>query len=70
MFVFLIQVIFALLIVGLLLWALNAIPWIDAGIKQVIKILVIVVIALWLLFILYGMFTGAAPANPLWFPRR
>lgn len=48
----LIQIIVILLVVGVLLWAVNAMPAIDPTMKQIIKILVVVVAVLWLL----GMF--------------
>ncbi len=48
----LIQIIVILLIVGVLLWAINAMPAIDPTMKQIIRIVVIVVAVLWVL----GMF--------------
>lgn len=48
----LIQIIVILLVVGLLLWALNSWPAIDPAMKQIIRIIVIVVACLWIL----GMF--------------
>jgi hypothetical protein len=44
-----------LLIVGLLLWVINQIPWIDAGIKKVIYIIVVVFVCLWLIGLLTGV---------------
>lgn len=44
-----IQIIVILLVAGLLLWALNSWPAIDPTIKQIIRILVIVVAVLWVL---------------------
>ncbi len=63
---FLITVVLALLVVGILLWALSALPWIDADIKQAIRVIVIVIVALWLLGVLFGY----APALPLYPYRR
>ncbi len=51
---FLITVVLALLVVGILLWALNALPWIDGDIKQAIRVIVIVIVALWLIGVLFG----------------
>jgi low temperature requirement protein LtrA len=48
----LIQIIVILLVVGVLLWAVNAMPAIDPTMKQIIRIVVVVVAVLWLL----GMF--------------
>lgn len=45
----LLTVVVVLLIVGVLLWALNQAPFIDAGMKKVIWVVVIVVVCLWLL---------------------
>lgn len=58
---FLIQIIGVLLIAGLLLWAVKAIPWIDAGVKQVINIIVVVVLGIWLITILMAVLGGASP---------
>lgn len=58
---FLIQIIGVLLIAGLLLWAVKAIPWIDAGVKQDINIIVVVVLGIWLITILMAVLGGASP---------
>lgn len=50
----LIQLIVVLLICGLLLWALESFPYIDSGIKQIIKIVIVVVVCLWLIDIVAG----------------
>lgn len=60
---FLITVIVALLVVGVLLWALNALPFIDPNMKQIVRVLVIVVVALWLLGVLLG-YAPVLPAYP------
>lgn len=52
----LIQVLFVLLIVGVLLWGLAALPVIDASVKQIIKVVIVVVTAIWLIYILTGLF--------------
>ncbi|HYR45050.1 MAG TPA: Thivi_2564 family membrane protein [Terriglobia bacterium] len=51
----LLTVIVVLLVVGILLWAIQAMPWIDPGIKQAIRIIVIVIVVLWLIAALVGM---------------
>lgn len=43
-----------LIIVGVLLWAIKSLPFIDANIKQVIYVVVIVFVALWLMSALLG----------------
>jgi hypothetical protein len=60
---FLITVVVALLVVGILLWALSALPWIDGDIKQAIRVIVIVIVALWLLGVLLG-YAPMVPAYP------
>lgn len=57
---FLITVVVALLVVGILLWGLNSLPWIEGDVKQVIRVVVIVLTALWLL----GALLGYAPMLP------
>jgi hypothetical protein len=58
---FLIQVIGVLLIAGLLLWGLSRLPWFDEGVKQVIRVIVIVVIGVWLIYLLMAVLGGANP---------
>ena len=45
----LIGLIVTLLVVGLILWAVNQLPMIDATVKKIIWIVVILVVGLWLL---------------------
>lgn len=45
----LLQVVGILLLVGVLLWAVMAAPFIDAGIKKLIQIVVVVVAAVWVI---------------------
>lgn len=61
----LITVVVILLIVGVLLWAIQAMPWIDADMKHVIKILVVVIVALYLI----GLLAGAIPQPGFRYPR-
>ncbi len=51
---------FVLLVAGVILWAITAIPNIDPTIKQYIRIAVYVVIALIFIFWLFGLF-GIGP---------
>lgn len=48
-----VTMVITLLIVGLLLWAVDAMPWINADIKKMIHILVIVVAVLWIISALF-----------------
>ena len=54
----LIHLVIVLIIVGILLWLVNYIPYIDAKIKQIINVVVIVATLLWLLSILFGFNLG------------
>ncbi len=54
----LIWVIAALLIVGVILWALNQIPGIDPTIKAIVRVVIIVVLSIWLIYFLAGVLTG------------
>ena len=59
---FLIQLVITLIIVGLLLYVVNLLP-LDANIKQIIRVVVIVFIVIWLLYALMG---AAGPVYPAW----
>ncbi len=50
----LITMVVTLLIVGVLLWAVDAMPWINVDVKKMIHILVIVFAVLWLIEVLFG----------------
>ncbi len=52
----LITMVVTLLIVGLLLWAVDAMPWINADVKKMIHILVIVMAVLWLIGAIFPAF--------------
>ena len=54
-----ITIIVTLLIVGLLLWAVGAMPWIDANVKQMINIVVIVFACLWIISVIFPQFRSA-----------
>ena len=66
---FLISVIVALVIVGLVLWVVQQIPM-DATIARLIRVIVIVVVVIWLLYLLMGVFGGGGFPGPVLFPRR
>jgi len=54
------------LIVGVILWGVAAAPWIDAGIKQLIRVFVIVIFAIFLILQVAGMFgvnVGGPPSR-------
>jgi hypothetical protein len=57
---FLIQLLICLIIVGLLLYIVNLLP-IEANIKQIIRVVVIVFIVIWLLYALMGAAPVAYP---------
>lgn len=61
--VFLIQLIIALVIVGLVLWVIQQIPM-DATIARIIRVVVIVAVSIWLLFVLCSVL-GVGPPLPL-----
>ena len=50
---FLIEIVLALVIVGLILWVVQQIPM-DATIARIIRVVVIVAVCLWLLSLLVG----------------
>lgn len=52
------SIIVTLLVVGLFLWAVDALPWINADIKKLIHILIIVVAVLWVIQLLFGTAPG------------
>ena len=59
----LVEIIIALIVVGILLWALGQFP-IDPTIAKLIKVLVIVVVAIWICYALFGL-AGGTYAHPL-----
>ena len=44
-----------ILIAGLLLWGVQALPWIEPSAKTLIRILVIVVVGIWLISVFFGV---------------
>ena len=60
--IFLIQIIVALVIVGLVLWVVAQIPM-DAAIARIIRVVVIAFVVIWLLYVVLG-------GPPLLWPHR
>ena len=58
------QIVISLIVIGLLLWVVSVLP-IDAGIKQIIRVVVIVFVVIWLLYMLMGASSGG-PAMVPW----
>jgi hypothetical protein len=56
----LIQIVVALVIVGIVLWALTQFP-IDPTIGKLIRVLVVVIAAIWVCYALLGLASGAHP---------
>lgn len=55
---FILTVIVIAMIVGLLLWAVNSLPFIPAPMAQIIRVFIIVVACLWLISVLFGHIGG------------
>lgn len=56
---FLIQIIIVLALAGLILWAVQQLPM-DATIARLIRVVIVVVVCIWLLYILASLF-GTVP---------
>lgn len=56
----LIQIIIALVLIGLVLWLIQQIPM-DAAIAKIIRVVVVVVVVLWLLSVLLGWLPSLGP---------
>ena len=54
-------IIAVILVAGVLLWGFNSLPGIDPALKQIARVLVIVVVLIMVLYFLFGMFAGGAP---------
>lgn len=65
---FLIEIIVALVIVGLVLWVVQQIPM-DPAIAKIIRVVVIVFVVLWLLTVFVPMIGGSWPSFQA-YPRR
>lgn len=57
------RLVIALAIVGLVLWAITQIPM-DAAIQRIIRVVVIVFVVVWLLYVLMGMAGTGLPLRP------
>ncbi|MGR8999764.1 MAG: Thivi_2564 family membrane protein [Gammaproteobacteria bacterium] len=53
----LVSVVVSLIVVGLLMWLVNSYIPMDARIKQILNIVVIIAVVLWLLSV-FGVFSG------------
>lgn len=53
----LINVVLVLIVVGILLWLVNSLIPMDAKIKQILNVVVIIAVVLWLLSV-FGLFHG------------
>jgi hypothetical protein len=58
-----IQLVVALVIVGLLLWVIEQIPM-DATIARIIRVVVIVAVCIWLLMLLVSLFGSGGSLLP------
>jgi hypothetical protein len=61
---FLVQLLVALIVIGLLLYVVSIIPM-DPTIRQIIRVVVIVFVCIWMIYLLMGYFPAGAS-----FPRR
>ena len=65
----LLQVIVALVIVGLVLWVVSQIPM-DPTIAKIIRVVVIVFVSIWLLYLVIGLLGGMPGPGPYPYPYR
>jgi hypothetical protein len=63
----LVSIVVVLLIVGVALWVLQQLPWISGDIKQVIRVIIIAVVAIYVIMVLASLFGGT---SPFIYPRR
>lgn len=47
------------LIAGVVLWAVSALPALDATVKQFIRVIIIVLLAIYVIYFLFSIFAGA-----------
>lgn len=62
----LIYVLLVVLIVGVVLWAINAMPWIDPPVRQAARVIVIAALAIWVIWIVFSFLAGTS--LPYWPP--
>ncbi len=60
---FLVQILIVLVIVGLVLWAVSQIPM-DPTIARIIRVVVIVFVCIWLIYVLAGLLPGTVQPLP------
>jgi hypothetical protein len=53
-------VLLVLLVVGVVLWGLNQFP-IDATISKLVRVVIIVLVAIWLIYLVFGLIGGGGP---------
>ncbi|MBL8782235.1 MAG: hypothetical protein JNL06_14965 [Alphaproteobacteria bacterium] len=58
----LIQLVIALVVVGVLLWLINTYIPMDGKIKQILNVVVVIAVVLWLLQV-FGIFSGTGNIN-------
>lgn len=54
----LVSIVFAILVAGVFVWAIDSLPGIDATFKQVARVLIIAVLVLYAIIVLYQLATG------------
>lgn len=57
----LLWIIAILVITGVILWGLNNWPNLDGTIKTMIRIIVIVVMSIWVIYLVFGLIAGMGP---------
>ena len=60
----LIQFVVVLIVIGVLLWLANTYIPMDAKIKQILNVVVIIAVVLWVLYLFLGPFTGGPWIGP------
>lgn len=60
---FLIEILVVLIVVGLLLWVVQQIPM-DAAIARIIRVVVIVLVCIWLIYLLVGFLPAGGFPGP------
>jgi len=54
----LIYLVAGIIIAGVLLWGLQNLPAVDATLKQIARIIIIVVLVIWAVYVLVGLLQG------------
>ena len=63
-------IIAVVLVAGVLLWGLNSVQSIDPAMKQLARVLIILIVTLFVLYFLFGMFANGFPMRGLAGPCR